>query len=76
MSLPKQCIKNVWLDADVYAALQAICETTDGLRPAEWASDVITSIVKKRVHDANLVVSQLQSSGALRKLCEEDEKEL
>lgn len=75
MSLPKKEVR-VWLDHDTHAALVAICDTTEGLRPAEWIADVITDIVKKRVHAANVVVSALRASGALRKLAEEDDKSL
>lgn len=75
MSLPKVPLKNVWLTHDVYQALQAICDTTEGLRPSEWAADVLTDIIKKRVRDANVVVSQLTASGAMRKFAEEAEKQ-
>jgi hypothetical protein len=75
MSLPKKEFR-VWLDHDTAVAVSAICETTEGLRPTEWMADVISDIVGKRVHAANVVVSALQASGAMRKFAEEDDKSL
>lgn len=74
MSLPKKLVK-VWLPHDIHEALLAICDTTEGLRPGEWGEDVLTSIIKKRVHDANVVVTQLTASGSMRTFANEDEKQ-
>jgi len=73
MSLPKKEVR-VWLDHDTHAALLAICDTTEGLRPAEWAADVLTDIIRKRVHAANVVVTQLTASGSMRTFTEEVQK--
>lgn len=52
------------LDYDMHAAVVAISDAL-GMLPAEWVEQVIVGIVKKRVHEANLLITSLQSSGSL-----------
>ena len=73
--MPKKEVR-VWLDHDTHAALLAICDTTEGLRPGEWSADVLTEIIRKRVLDANVVVTQLTASGSMRTFTEGAEKSL
>lgn len=63
MSLERKDVR-LKLDHDMHAAVVAIAETHDML-PAEWVEQVIVGIVKKRVHEANVLISSLHSSGSL-----------
>lgn len=63
MSLERKDVR-LKLDHDIHAAVVAIADTHDML-PAEWVEQVIVGIVKKRVHEANLLINSLHSSGSL-----------
>lgn len=63
MSLERKDVR-LKLDHDMHAAVMAIADVLD-MQPAEWVEQVIVDIVKKRVHEANLLICSLQSSGSL-----------
>lgn len=63
MSLERKDVR-LKLDHDMHAAVVAIADALDML-PAEWVEQVIVGIVKKRVHEANVLINTLQSSGSL-----------
>ena len=52
------------LDHDIHAACKAIAET-EGMEIAEWVETVISAVVIKRVHSANLVVERLTAAGSI-----------
>lgn len=64
MALPRKDCR-VYFDDEIYQALKAVV-TVEGSEPAAWIESVIADIVRKRVLQANLMVSSLQESGALR----------
>jgi len=63
MSLERKDVR-LKLDHDIHAAAKAIAET-EGMEIAEWVETVINGVIKKRVHQANLVVDRLRESGSL-----------
>lgn len=63
MSLPRKDVR-LKLNHDVHAAVVAIADAL-GLEPAAWVEQVIVDIVKKRVHEANLLIDSLKSSGSM-----------
>ena len=52
------------LDHDIHEACKAIAET-EGMEIAEWVETVISAVVIKRVHSANLVVERLTAAGSI-----------
>jgi antitoxin component of RelBE/YafQ-DinJ toxin-antitoxin module len=63
MSLERKDVR-LKLDHDIHAAAKAIAET-EGMEIAEWIEVVINGVVKRRVHQATLVVERLTASGSL-----------
>lgn len=63
MSLERKDVR-LKLDYDIHAAVVAIADT-QGMLPAEWVEQVVVGLVRKRVHEANLLITSLISSGSL-----------
>lgn len=63
MTLERKDVR-VKLDHDMHAAVVAIADALD-LQPAEWVEQVIVGIVRKRVHEANVLINSLHSSGSI-----------
>jgi len=64
MSLPRKDVR-VYFDHDFYEAVKAIV-SAEGIEPAAWIEEVICGIVKRRVHQASLVMAAINESGASR----------
>lgn len=69
MSLPRKDTRPAF-DHDVHSAIKAIAEA-EGDEINAWIEKVVVGVVKKRVHAANLVISSLKESGALRTFTDE-----
>lgn len=50
------------LDPDLHAALKAMCELDD-IDMGEWIEAQLVPVIKKRIHDATVLASQLQRLG-------------
>jgi ATP-dependent Clp protease adapter protein ClpS len=53
------------LDPEIHEALTVICEA-DGVEIGEFVESVIEQIVRKRVHDAQLIAAKVPSFGKFR----------
>lgn len=63
MSLERKDVR-LKLDHDMHAAAKALGDAC-GMEIAEWCESVLVGIIKKRVHESMVVVSQLEESGSL-----------
>lgn len=50
------------LDPELHAALKAMCDL-DGVDMGEWIEAQIVPVIKKRIHDATVLASELQRLG-------------
>ena len=62
MALPRKDLRS-YFDHDIHAAITAIADT-EGVDPGAWIEQVIVGVVKKRVHNAKILVARLDESGA------------
>ena len=64
MSLERKDVRG-YLDADLHAALIAICEA-DGITSAEFIERLLVPVIQKRIHDAITLADFLQRHGITR----------
>lgn len=50
------------LDLELHAALKAMCDL-DGVDMGEWIEAQIVPVIRKRIHDATVLASELQRLG-------------
>lgn len=63
MSLERKDVR-LKLDHDMHAAAKALADS-QGLEIAEWCEQVLAGVIKRRVHEANVVITALEQSGSL-----------
>lgn len=50
------------LDPDMHAALKAMCDL-DGVDMGEWIEAQLVPVIRKRIHDATVLATELQRLG-------------
>ncbi len=61
MSLDREDIRGK-LDPDTHAALKAICDA-EGVTIAEFVESVLVPVIRRRVHEATLIVAGVERAG-------------